>query len=298
MKNLIKVTSCFLLSFAIFTIEVSASSTDGTIDSVYKYAWSEKLGWINFGLTSGNVHVLDTRLTGYVWNENTGWIILDLSTSTYVANDSEGVLSGYAWGEGIGWIDFNGVTIDSNGYFHGYASSTLGGQISFNCLNMGTCGVSDWKTKTDWVKASLRSQAQVPLAVVIPTGGLWFIKEISKIAIDANKSNTPASNISVKKAESSCVPYLVKYIKPNKKNDKLEVKKIQYFLAKYEGFTNIEQNGEYNAETIKAIHLFQKKYRADILGPWNTKNTTGYIYKTTQKKINELYCSYTKNIMK
>jgi hypothetical protein len=56
-----------------------ASITDGTIDSTYKYAWGENIGWINFGTTQGNVHITDSEMTGYAWGENIGWISLNCS---------------------------------------------------------------------------------------------------------------------------------------------------------------------------------------------------------------------------
>lgn len=134
---------------AVFTIQASASSTDGTIDSAYKYAWSENAGWINFKADSGNISVVDSGLSGYAWSSNYGWINLSPPTSG-VDNDGSGNLSGYAWGENIGWIDFSGVTIGSNGYFLGYASSTVAGQINFNCSNTDSCANSDFKIRTDW----------------------------------------------------------------------------------------------------------------------------------------------------
>ncbi len=298
MRKSIKIFLGFLLVLSAADMNTYASSTDGTIDSVYKYAWSEKLGWINFGLSSGNVHVLDDRLTGYAWNENTGWIILNLSSSTYVANNSEGVLSGYAWGEGIGWIDFSGVTIDASGYFHGYASSTLGGQISFNCLNTSSCGQSDWKTKTDWLKASLRSTQsnQSTIITSFASGGSWFPNSYTPI----NNISTPTplnkalTQIKTPTTTSECSAYLLKHIKYNKKNDTGEVKKLQSFLAKYEGFPKLNQDGIYNKSTMNAVHSFQNKYLSDIMGPWQTGKSTGYVYKTTLKKVNDLYCDYTK----
>ena len=125
-----------------------ASTTDGTIDSTYKYAWGKNIGWINFGITSGNVHVTDSALSGYAWSENFGWINLNPTTSG-VTNDSAGTLSGYAWGENLGWINFNGVTINSSGEFTGSASGDNSGQISFDCTNC--------KVKTDWRPASTRT---------------------------------------------------------------------------------------------------------------------------------------------
>ncbi len=118
-----------------------ASTTDGTIDSTYKYAWSENIGWVNFGTAAGNVHITDSALTGYAWSENYGWINLNPSTSG-VKNNGEGALSGQAWGENLGWINFSGVGIDYNGNFSGSASGTVSGRVSFDCAN---CQV-----KTDW----------------------------------------------------------------------------------------------------------------------------------------------------
>ena len=136
---------------------VFASATDGTIDSAYKYAFGENIGWINFGVSGGNVHVTDSVLTGYAWSDNYGWINLN-PTNGGVLNNSEGVLSGHAWGQSLGWINFSGVTINSSGEFLGYASTTNNsGRISFNCSNTSSCGSSDFKVKTDWRPASSRT---------------------------------------------------------------------------------------------------------------------------------------------
>mgnify|MGYP001616732327 FL=1 len=120
---------------------VFASVTDGTIDTTYKYAWSQEVGWINFGATNGNVHITDSTLTGYIWSENYGWINVSPSQGG-VANTSAGVLSGSAWGENLGWINFSGVTINSLGVFQGTASGDITGSINFDCAN---CSV-----RTDW----------------------------------------------------------------------------------------------------------------------------------------------------
>ncbi len=69
----------FLIIFISIPFIAFASITDGTIDSTYKYAWSENTGWLNFGTTEGNVHVTDSALTGYAWAENIGWINLNPS---------------------------------------------------------------------------------------------------------------------------------------------------------------------------------------------------------------------------
>jgi len=153
-KPIIKILTLIFVLGGVFCFSQKnlafASSTNGTIDSTYKYAWSENIGWINFGTTNGNLHITDPILTGYAWSDNYGWINLNPATSG-VKNDGEGNLSGYAWGENLGWINFSGVTINSSGVFGGSASGGNSGQISFNCAN---CTV-----KTDWRPASARPVA-------------------------------------------------------------------------------------------------------------------------------------------
>ena len=129
--------SAFLLGF---TGVVFASTTDGTVSG---YAWSDQIGWVNFGTTNGNVRVTSSAITGYAWNENTGRIFLN-PTESGVANNGQGVLSGSAWAEGTGWIDFSGVSIDSSGVFSGTATGDNGVNIYFSC---GTkCSVTtDWR---------------------------------------------------------------------------------------------------------------------------------------------------------
>ena len=149
------VISLFLLLSPVLLVNfVLASGTTGTIDSTDKYAWSENLGWINFGSTDGNVQVTDSGLSGYAWSENAGWINLN-PTNGGVSNDVNGNLSGYAWGENTGWINFDptngGVTIDESGNFSGYAWSENAGWINFNCSNEDSCSTIDYRVKTDWI---------------------------------------------------------------------------------------------------------------------------------------------------
>jgi len=146
----------FLLIFS-FTNIVFASETDGTIDTTYKYAWGENIGWINFGCDNCNVAITDSGLTGYAWSTQYGWINLN-PTNSGVSNTSAGVLSGNAWGSNVGWIDFDGVTINSSGEFIGYATvGSDSSQISFNCVNGSSCASEDFKVKTDWRPSSART---------------------------------------------------------------------------------------------------------------------------------------------
>ena len=152
---------------------VFASTTDGTISA--GDVWSEKIGWLNFASTNGNVHVTDSALTGNVWSALYGWIKLNPTTSG-VTNNAEGVLSGSAWGENIGWINFSGVTIGSTGLFFGTATGDNTGTVNFSCTN---CLV-----QTDWRPASTR----ITPAPTPATGGT---------ALPSGASSPPASPYSI-----------------------------------------------------------------------------------------------------
>ncbi len=115
----------------------------GTTGSVDKYAWSNKIGWINFGCSGCNVQITNSTITGYAWNENYGWINLSPSRGG-VVHTSSGLLSGYAWGENTGWINFSGASINTLGQFTGTAVGDIVATINF------ACGSSDCPVTTDW----------------------------------------------------------------------------------------------------------------------------------------------------
>lgn len=156
----------FLAFFSAISI-TSASITNGTIDGTSRYAWSENLGWIDFGTTEGAVSITDSALSGWAWGENVGWISLNCSNTSScgtvdykVSNNGEGTLTGYAYGENIGWVQFNpsggGVTINSSGDFAGYAWGENVGWIVFNCSTTSSCGSVNYKVSTDWRPQSAR----------------------------------------------------------------------------------------------------------------------------------------------
>jgi len=151
------------------------------IHPIYKYAWSDIYGWIDFKITD-TVTVSSTKVTGYAQSDAIGFIALDCATTPSstpdicsisdfgIANDGFGDLKGLAWNDQIGWIRFDcedypvgigdqcgtvdyGVSIDSNGDFDGWAWNDVAGWISFNCDNTfigDTCATSDYKVNTSW----------------------------------------------------------------------------------------------------------------------------------------------------
>ncbi len=156
-KKIIFLAFLLFLTFISNNNSAFASETNGTIDSTFKYAWGENTGWINFGCDNCGVSVTDTSISGYAWSSQFGWINLN-PTLSGITNNGEGTLSGFAWSSNLGWIDFGGVTINTSGEFLGYATvRSNSSQISFNCINGNSCGNADFKVKTDWRPASVRS---------------------------------------------------------------------------------------------------------------------------------------------
>ena len=158
-----------------FAPSAFASATDGTIDAVNRYAWSENAGWIDFGTSHGNVHVTDTVLTGYAWSEAAGWISLNCSNTSScatvdykVGNNGEGALSGYAWSENTGLIQFTptngGVAIGSDGVFSGTAWGENIGWIVFNCSTTNSCATVDYNVGTDWRRPASSRTSSTSLA--------------------------------------------------------------------------------------------------------------------------------------
>lgn len=89
--------------------------------------------------------------------------------------------------------------------------------------------------------------------------------------------------------QALCDRYLTAFIRFNFKNDTEQVKRLQMVLRDVEG-APVNVNGAYDAATLAAVHAFQMKYASDILAPWGARAPTGFVYLTTRKKINELYC--------
>ncbi|MDM8525377.1 C13 family peptidase [Desulfococcaceae bacterium HSG8] len=145
-RHITRLTLVWLLFFGILFLQ-PATAAESNISETEKYAWSEKVGWINLRPSHGGVMMHDTHLSGHAWSQNIGWIKLGADSGggdPYYANttannwgvnrSNDGKLSGYAWSEKTGWINFNPthsqVTIASyTGIFDGYAWSQNVGWI-------------------------------------------------------------------------------------------------------------------------------------------------------------------------
>jgi uncharacterized repeat protein (TIGR01451 family) len=90
--------------------------------------------------------------------------------------------------------------------------------------------------------------------------------------------------------ETQCKQYLVEYIKKGKDNNPDEVRKLQTFLVNFGGFLEVETTGVYDTTTVQALKEFQARHKEDVLEPWGLDAPTGYVYHTTRKEINQVYC--------
>lgn len=91
----------------------------------------------------------------------------------------------------------------------------------------------------------------------------------------------------------SCDTYLTAFIKTGQLNDPEQVRRLQFVLRDFEG-ADIDVSGVYDDATLAAVHAFQTKYASEILTPWGIGESTGFVYLTTRKKVNEIYCNNTK----
>lgn len=92
-------------------------------------------------------------------------------------------------------------------------------------------------------------------------------------------------------SENFCRAHITKYMRKGASNDPVEVSKLQSFLLEQEGFVNVEVNGVFDDATDAAVRSFQEKHSGIVLGPWAIQKGTGYVYRTTTKRINDLYCA-------
>jgi hypothetical protein len=97
---------------------------------------------------------------------------------------------------------------------------------------------------------------------------------------------------------ASCGLLITDYLKFGWKNDAEQVKSLQGFLNTNLGIM-LPVTGFFGMLTEKAVHTFQEKYSGDVLTPWvglpdsgisNANDSTGFVYKTTQWKINMINC--------
>lgn len=94
-----------------------------------------------------------------------------------------------------------------------------------------------------------------------------------------------------------CGIYLNDFLRLGRPNKMDQVTRLQIFLDWYVG-ANLPLSGVFDQATFDAVSKFQVKEYQDILTPWYSKGllksdheSTGYVYKTTRRKINLIMCN-------
>jgi hypothetical protein len=82
--------------------------------------------------------------------------------------------------------------------------------------------------------------------------------------------------------------YINSYMRMGQENNAGDVLKLQIFLNAM-GIT-APTSSVFDIATDAAVRSFQTKYMADVLAPWGLTNGTGYVFKTTRAKINNMVC--------
>lgn len=90
----------------------------------------------------------------------------------------------------------------------------------------------------------------------------------------------------------ACERYVTDFLGPRRTNNPEQVRRLQTVLRDFKKM-DIDITGVYDTKTTAAVKAFQEKYRSQILAPWGLSSGTGFVYLTTQKKINEIYCKNT-----
>jgi hypothetical protein len=111
----------------------------------------------------------------------------------------------------------------------------------------------------------------------------------SETATGIELNRTPVNGGGSGTTGGSC-EYLKEYLRIGVNNNPSEVTKLQLFLKNYDNATNLEVTGFFDTTTDAAVRAFQDRYKTDVLDAWNLPSNTGYVYYTTKKKINEIYC--------
>jgi len=123
------------------------------------------------------------------------------------------------------------------------------------------------------------------------------VKQIVQLSETAQSQDT--WDISAEKKEESleeiqeievCKDIILDPIKVWEENSKSQVLQLEQFLNVTQ-WENLVEDGIYQESDLEAVKRFQLKYKKDILDPWDIEIPTGYVYKTTIQKINDIHCN-------
>lgn len=269
-----------------FALVFSGSSEDNTIsESVFSNSDNADILGASSGdnvLEDTSFSLPETMITG------SGDITVKYSLRAYVTDNSDDPLSGAS----VEITSANStetavLTSETDGYTS--YSNPLIAYIMSNSSILETAGgynpyginasLDDYESNT--VDGTLNSPNQTVAVSLTSTSRGSTGYYLPKPSTLKKKVETPM-----------CTRYLGESIKLGVSNNVIEVKKLQAFLRNYEGFDGLVETGVYDKATFEAVIKFQEKYASEVLLPWGLQEGTGYVYQTTLKKINELWCSY------
>jgi hypothetical protein len=112
-------------------------------------------------------------------------------------------------------------------------------------------------------------------------------------AVSSGTSTTSASTtvvVATTTTSTFSCPLISTFMNLGGNNNGSDVSKLQAFLKNSEKL-NVNVNGTYDQTTFDAVRAFQDKYLADTMGPWGAAISSGRVYITTLKKVNQLACA-------
>ncbi len=184
------------------------------------------------------------------------------------------------------------------------ATSTLGAQSGTASFSTGVSGLSS--NTTYYIRAYATNSAGTSYGSIVSTitpvvtsgGGGRSILPVTTPPPTPTPSplviTTTPPDLNQNYKPEVCSPYLTSFIRFGDRNNSDDVKKLQVFLNTYER-ENLEVDGIYDQDDVDAVKRFQTKH-SEILSFWNITAPTGYVYITTQKTINKIYCEQTKKL--
>ena len=112
--------------------------------------------------------------------------------------------------------------------------------------------------------------------------------------LSSSSASTPEEQV-LGASTSQCGMYLYDYMKQGQENKVFEVQKLQLFLLSQK-YYDVGLSGVFDSATDAGVKAFQAAHSADVLKPWvdlgiaADETPTGYVYKTTRWKINDMVC--------
>jgi hypothetical protein len=149
---------------------------------------------------------------------------------------------------------------------------------------------------------NIADTSQIVIVVKIPSGGggnkpknntpVTPVVPVTPTTPSTNPAPQNSNNFELNPV--ACEDYIKSYIQLGANNNIEDVKRLETFLNTYEGM-KLPVDGVFSKADEDAVKVFQGRH-ADVLSFWNLSKPTGYVYITTQKAINRIYCEKINNM--